>query len=633
MDKLLVTDGTFSFFNPFLLDCATTAEKISWAKTYKNRIGKKLEDQFWLQVFAYHHCPDLRDRAAELIKGVTLLDDAFYSDGALLSPGFYFNAEAFEVLHHLEILDADLCKKLHNVFEQKHKVDRWAAAIWHYTLAENKKHSLEMLNAVSDPINLTLASALAADNALFKAVTESNPKLIDDAEKVECPALQMKVFFNKPENIKQVAQGNDLALFKSLLEHQLQEEEGRSERFQAIQEEVNEGTAKAKELLVAAMRYPALISVLEKPDNGHVKAVLEQKWYSPAVPMLAQKHYVRRPKTFLTLVPVERVVWCYENCWTEDLPAKYDDSLQRFLLGKEDLKGIVKTIGADALRPHLEKSFGLCVECYLKVPELKKTAADAICKIYPNLETIAVEERKVRSGYSFSSATLRVLEKLELLDTNFCGFLVYEVDKCKEVDRIACAVAHVRLCEDKGYKATLFEELGQLQEWEKYRLAAEIKRDPEILLLISKANLNLLWTVEDMPELWEGFKQCPEAIAYALEKVEPTDKDREVIRQLRNEDFFKAVKEYLPYELSGWKEAMSLEGDSRPRLEELHQSFGKGEAFQLGSDDKADALYLLGKYGVNLEYRSLVIEALNKLKDPSITQTIEKLVKELDRQD
>lgn len=175
----------------------------------------------------------------------------------------------------------------------------------------------------------------------------------------------------------------------------------------------------------------------------------------------------------------------------------------------------------------------------------------------------------------------------------------------------------------------LIEELAVLADREKKTLVKEINADPQLLLAISKTNPNLLRTVEGT-----AFEKCPEAIAYVLEGVQSSDKDRPVVQKLCEREFFEKVEKHLPYELTGWKAAMrrvkqpstehlseiqkgilGLDGveDSTKRLEELHVSFRNGDSPKLTEVDKEGVLSLRERHGFNIAYAEAVDEALKQI--------------------
>jgi len=338
----------------------------------------------------------------------------------------------------------------------------------------------------------------------------------------------------------------------------------------------------------------------------------------------------------MTMAELKDFAKDYKGEWTdfpELVPAKDQRAIIRHLLTFDNANEIVEAIGVDVVWPHVEDRFNWCVYCYDKVDALKDASEGVIRDGYGDLMKAAFdEEGELKPGYDFRSRTLRVLEGLQLLTADLCSHLRYDVRQSEKINRVACAVAYNRLCENEDVKALLIEELGVLTDREKKTLAKKIEADPQLLLVICEVNPNLLRTVEGT-----AFEKCPEAIAYALQDVQSSDQDRPVVQKLCEKEFFEKMEKHLPYELTGWKAAMrkvklpstehlsdkqkgilGLDGvkDSTKRLEELHACFEKGESPKFTEDlteeDREGILSLRERHGLNMAYGNAVDEALKQ---------------------
>ena len=194
--KVLATEEPLDYLFAELLDYATDEQKAAFADKHKKTIEKHL-DEFWLQVFAYQHCPDLKEQAKGRIESLNLPEDA-KKGSHWLKESFDFNAAAFNVLNELNMLKADLCQEL---YDTREVLDRWAAAYHHFKLTGGELALLKQACGSLSP-NMTLASALAADDEFFAAVMQESPhKVYHAADGVDCPALWSKLRDN-PEHFR-----------------------------------------------------------------------------------------------------------------------------------------------------------------------------------------------------------------------------------------------------------------------------------------------------------------------------------------------------------------------------------------------------------------------------------------------
>jgi len=180
--KLLKGNDPFAYLDGELLDYATEAQKSAFAPKHEEAIESDLSI-FWRAVLAYQHCPDLKDKAKEII------DEMDLSEAASC---FHFGADAFAVLRELKILTADFCFELYGAETEK-GIDRWAAAIHYFELTTEKENKLKLFWN-SPRLNLTLAFALATKDELFAAVLKECPGFITAAaDEVDCPELWDKL--------------------------------------------------------------------------------------------------------------------------------------------------------------------------------------------------------------------------------------------------------------------------------------------------------------------------------------------------------------------------------------------------------------------------------------------------------
>jgi len=127
----------------------------------------------------------------------------------------------------------------------------------------------------------------------------------------------------------------------------LAEKETQVERFKLIQENGKKTSEKGMALIRAAIRYPKLVELLKKPTWLDTKEAFKAEWSDEGAKAFARKFCNERRAVFLLGVPLDKVMWCYNNCWETDHSGKKEDPLALCLLRgftSEELPCAVATI-------------------------------------------------------------------------------------------------------------------------------------------------------------------------------------------------------------------------------------------------------------------------------------------------